>query len=544
MALPPDIVPEQPSEQHFLIPQKGAERLGKLVDGNGLKAEQVRLARHETLVHQLPGEVNIVLKPDVIKGQLKGNRPHGQVCGTEGEVMGKAAGLAQQFVFDKDVHIELLQLLDKDPGRGWGIDPFRHPLAVTRKEFCVVDQCLKCSGQMRYSCTSCNGSGAMVCGGCNGQGVAACPNCNGSGGVGTADGGRAPCGRCASTGRIGCVTCQGAKQLRCTACGGNGKLTCMECDGSGYWTHIFDMTFHAEAEFILDREQTPQDVLAVVDRLGIRQLAIEGHAEIFRLPENPEQGHLIVPYLAFLPLCNAEFSIEGKQYPAGVAGLTGRIMGIDPVLDPVMKPGINALFKLSKGPLAVEALIDQACKYRLLRQVISGLSHHSKKQVYFTLAKEYPLVVSEKYLKGAIKYADIALLALGKGPRIKGLLLGTAAAAGLYAGYYMSPVRGVIMSQLVEMEARHLEILPDIAVFAAGYLLAWLAVKYMAAGALKKLLPPEVQTASDKGLPSAGQQGWHALLTTLMAWAACAFFAMGVKPMWVLMVLKMLGRAP
>ena len=537
----PDFVPEQPSEQHFLIGQKAADRLGRLVDGNGLKAEQVRLSRHETLVHQLPGEVRIALKPDIIKGQLKGNRPHGIVCGSEAEVVGKADGLAQEFIATKDIQIELLQVLDKDPGRGWGMKPFHHPLAITRKEFSVVDQCTKCAGLTYYNCPMCHMTGALTCGGCNGQGMAQCPICFGQGAMQASDGGRVTCGRCAATGRVPCITCQGAKLLRCTTCAGQGKIGCTECDRSGYWTHIFDMSFHAEAEFDLDRQQVPPDVLAVVDRLGIRELATIGHAEIFRLIQNPEPKHLSIPFVAFLPLCNAEFSIEGKIYPSGVAGLTGRIMGIDPVLDPVLKPGINALFKLSKGPLAAEALVDQACKFRALRQVITGLSHHSKKQVYQMLVKEYPLVISDKFLKAAIKYADIGVLALSKGPRIKGLLIGTAVATLLYAGYYIGPVRGIVNEQLAaELMARHI-LLVDVVVWAAGYLLTWLAIKHMAKGALEKMLPGEVVDTSDKGLPAAGAQGWHAVGTTLLAWAACAFAAVA-KPLWVLMVLKLLQR--
>lgn len=537
----PDIVPEQPSEQHFQIGQKGADRLGRLVDGNGLKAEQVRLARHETLVHQLPGEVSFELKPDVVKGQLKGNRPVGIVCGSEADVMGRAEGLAQEFLKAKDIHIELLQLLDHDPGRGWGIEPFKHPLAITRKEFSVVDKCTKCAGQTYCLCGFCQGNGVAMCGTCNGQGLAACSNCSGSAWVTTSDGGRAPCGRCNQTGRVYCGTCQGAKQLRCTSCGGQGKVGCTECDKSGFWTHTFDMTFHAEARFDLDRQQVPPDVLEIVDRLGVRELATEGHAEIFRLFQNPEQKFLIVPFVAFLPLCNAEFSIEGKQYPSGIAGLTGRIMGIDPVLDPVLKPGINALFKLSKGPLATEALIAQSCKYRALRQVITGLSHHSKKHVYQTLRDEYPLVISDKFLKAAIKYADIGILALSKGPRLKGLLLGTVAATLVYAAYYIGPLRKIALDYLIAQEAhQHIRVV-DFVAWVAGWLAAWLSIKFMARGALDKLLPEEVVDKSDKGLPAAGPQGWQAAGTTLAAWAACAFFA-ELKPGWVLTVLQLIKR--
>lgn len=537
----PDIVPEQPSEQHFQIGQKAAETLGHMVDGNGLKAEQVRLARHETLVHQLPGAIFIELKPDFVKGQLSGKREHGKVLGNEAAVIAAANALAPDAVTDKNVQIELLQLLDKDPARGWGIKPFKHPLKVTQKEFCVVDTCSKCAGLTQYPCTTCSGTGGVGCVACGVTGQAACPACHGSGGIQSGDGGRIPCQRCASTGKILCLSCSGAKTVRCNVCRGLAKIGCTECDRSGFWTHTYDMTFHAEAKFEMDRELMPVDLQEIIDRLGVRELATEDHAEIFRLNQNTEQKLLVIPFLAFLPIANVEFSIEGKQYPSGIAGLTGKIMGIDPVLDPVIKPGINALFKLSKGPLAAEALIAQACKYRVLRQILSGLSHHSKRQVYQKITAGYPLVISERFTKAAIKYASDAVLAISRGPRIKGLMIGTVLAAGLYAAYYLSPAQTYNAAKIGALGYGRFAFVAELLVWLAGYVVAWLTIKYMAAGALQKLLPGEVMDKSDTGLPAAGEQGTHALGTTLVAWLLCAFFAFQ-KPAWVLTLLKMVGK--
>lgn len=537
----PDFVPEQPSEQHFQISQKAAETLGRLVDGNGLKAEQVRLARHETLVHQLPGAIFIELKPDFVKGQLSGKRNHGKVLDSEAAVVAAATALAPEAVTDKNVQIELLQLLDKDPARGWGIKPFKHPLKVTQKEFCVVDRCSKCAGLAHYTCTTCSGTGGVGCVNCGVTGQAPCPACFGSGGVQSGDGGRIPCQRCASTGKVLCLSCNGAKTVKCGICRGQTKIACTECDRSGFWTHTYDMTFHAEAKFELDRELMPKDLQEIIDALGVRELATEDHAEIFRLNQNTEQKLLVIPFLAFLPIANVEFSIEGKQYPSGVAGLTGKIMGIDPVLDPVIKPGINALFKLSKGPLAAEALIAQACKYRVMRQILSGLSHHSKKQVYQTVVKTYPLVISDRFAKAAIKYSSDALLAISRGPRVKGLILGTIIAAALYAAYYFSPAQMYNAAKIAALGYGRYAFAAELAVWLTGYILAWLTIRYMAAGALQKLLPGEAQDKSDTGLPTAGEQGTHALGTTMVAWLLCAFFAFQ-KPAWVLALLKMAGK--
>lgn len=537
----PDLLPEEPSEEHFQIGQKAADHLGKLVDGNGLKAEQVRLGKHETLVHQLSGFVHIALKPDVVKGQVKGKRAYGQVLGSEAEVMGQAEGLAQGFIAEKNVQIELLQLLDKEPGRGWGIKPFMHPLAVTKKEFSVVDQCTKCSGQTYYNCTRCMATGFEPCIPCGGAGTIPCNVCFGQMQMQMPDGSRGPCNRCAATGRIPCNTCQGHKRIQCTLCRGDGRVGCTECDQSGYWTHTYEMSFHAEAEFDLDRQQIPPDVLEIVMRLGIKELATEGHAEIFRLIQNPEPKFLVVPYIAFLPLANAEFTVEGKQYPSGVAGLTGRIMGIDPVLDPVIKPGINALAKLSKGPLATESLITQACKYRVLRHIISRLSHHTKRNVYQSVLRQYPLVISDKYVKVSINYAHLAILALSKGPRFKGMLVGTVFAAALCAAYFLGPLHGMAGNAVAQAgKSAHMVLGIDVGVLVASYFAAWITIKVFAATALKKLLPEEVQE-KDKGLPAAGEQGWYALLTTVTVWTICAFFATQ-KPEWVASILQMIGR--
>jgi len=537
----PDFVPEQPAEVHFQIGEKAADHLGRLVDGNGLKAEQVRLARHETLVHQIPGAIRVALKPDVVKSQLKGKRPHGQVMANEAAMMGLVAGLAAEHIASADVQQEIMQHIATDPGRGWGMKHFKLPLAVTRKEYCVIDECTKCGGLAQYSCTNCAHTGAVPCKNCNAGGIAQCPVCFGEGQAQLPDGTRGPCQRCNTTGRVTCPTCQGARQLRCTVCAGNGSIGCTECDRSGYWTHIYDMTFHAQGSFEVDRQQLPQDVQQIMDRLGVRQLATEEHAEIFRLHQEPTEAFLLVPYLAFLPLANVEFSLEGKVFPAGVAGLTGRIMGVDPLLDNIIKPGINALFKLSKGPLAAEALVDQACKYRVIRFALAGLARHSKRYVYGQIVKEYPLVLSDKYAKATVKYADVALLALSEGPRTKGLIVGTGVAAAISAAYFMTAAHGMVENIFQQNGKLQFAVAGDIAVWLVSYLVAWLAIKVVAATALKRILPESVLTNDDKGLPAAGKQGQIALLTTLLPWAAFAFFAVQ-KPGWVEAAMKLLPK--
>jgi hypothetical protein len=177
----------------------------------------------------------------------------------------------------------------------------------------------------------------------------------------------------------------------------------------------------------------------------------------------------------------------------------------------------------------------------VLRQILSGLSHHSKKQVYQTIIRNYPLVISDRFAKAAIKYASDAVLAISKGPRVKGLIIGTVVAAALYAGYYFSPAQSFNAAKMSALGYGRYAFGAELLVWLVGYIIAWLTIRYMAAGALQKLLPSEALDKSDTGLPTAGEQGTHAMGTTMVAWLLCAFFAFQ-KPAWVLTLLKMVGK--
>jgi hypothetical protein len=532
----PDKVPQQPDEIHFQICQRAAENLGRIVDGNGLKADQVRLGKHEILVHQVPGFIHVELKPDIASKQLKGNQPVGKVLGNKEGVFQEAAGLVREFVQDANVINQILQDVKQDEGRGWAIKGFKIDLPATAKEFSVIEKCSKCGGLCYYRCARCNTTGQVPCQACNAQGYSQCPQCFGSGQM-QAGGNRGPCTRCNAQGRIQCLSCNGQRNLRCPICAGQGKVDCTECDHSGFWTNVYQLHFHANGEFVLDRQQVPEDVLSVIDYLGVRNLAVQGLAQIFHVGVDPKEKDITLPFLAFLPIANAEFTIEGKPYVAKVAGLPGRILQIPPLLDTAIKPGINALYKLSKGPMAAEALVEQACRYRVIRQILAGLTKQSKNQVYKQVSSDYPVGLSEKYAKAAIRYADQAVLAIGKGPRLQGLLAGTAASTVLAAVYFMGPVRAQLRPSMAASGHGSHMFVPDLAVWAVGYILTFMMIKLLAARGLKKLLPENLQSGG-RGLPAAGEQGLYALGTTFAAWLIVAMVSSN-KPEWILSMLHL-----
>ena len=341
-------------------------------------------------------------------------------------------------------------------------------------------------------------------------------------------------------GRIICMTCNGHQQLPCSSCNGQGSTSCAACGKTGSMTNIYLAAYTALCQFDVDWHTVAPEVHKIAEKLGIARLVPKGHVDVYWRPPEVQGDHLLVSCEAFLPVSTAEFSVEGKPYPAVIAGLQGRIVQIDPLLDAAVKPGISALMKLSKGPLAVQALIDTACKYKMIRQVIAGLARQSKNKVYQTLVRDYPVVLSDKYARATISYAYRGMLSISTGPRYKGLAVGTILAGLLAAGYYMTHLRALILAQLAEKGFERNIILCDIGVWLLGATIAIFTIKLMTAAAFKRMLPSTVQM--DKGgLPSAGMQGVAAFFT---AAAACLGVAAAAseKPEWLLHILKSFGH--
>ena len=498
---------------HQNIVEKAASWLTLRFDGNGLQPGQISVADHEMLVHLLPGNVAITLKPEVSTTRLKGSAPRGEVLGSAQQARDKIAAASVAFLKSQAVMNDLQEAINRDAGDGWGMPEKKITLPQTAKDFCVIEICVKC-----------NGSGGIACDDCHMHGHVACPLCFGSGMHAGPDGREAACARC-----------RGHRQVPCARCGGNGRVPCLDCDASGHWTDIFRMVCVADLLFTFERKDIPPEVLEIVDHFGARELALEEHAEISRMPFEIDGPLLRVPLAADLPIAEADFVIAGKKHRAVVVGQHGHIVQMDPVMDPYVKPGINALLRLSKGPMATGALMETACKYRMVRETLAAAAAKSRKMAYAQIFKEYDPLISEKYAKAAVRCAAEAIVTLGAKPRALGLALGTGAAGLLSAGYFFGGLRPRLA--LMGKAGEHMQA-PDIAVWLLGYGLGVLIIMAVVGHALKKALPPGVIPKEKKLLPP-GNHAWYALGATLVVWLVLATAA---KAEWLLPLLAKFGR--
>lgn len=510
------LLPDPSDKRYFGIVQKALKFLKHIADGNGLKIDQINVKKQDTKVHRIEGGLIVEIIPKTALSKKAGNVPYGQVLGSRDDVLALIEGKQPEFMKSGSLHQKLFAHFKQLPDKGWGIKPIKMPVPESQKEFSVVEKCLKCEGQARINCITCNATGMIPCQICYAKGMIPCKTCKSTGYILQEDGSQEACLMCKGLGRVLCHVCRNTRNLPCTICGGKGYIGCTECGQSGYLTHMYSVVYEANIHFALFEEKLPPFVQEAVDKLGVMSLGVDGHAGIFYHPVVFEAQKIIFPLTALLPVATAKISIGEKICPAVIAGLNACVVKIEPFMDALIKPGINALLSLTKNPKKSKKLVDVACKYNILRQTLLDLTRQSKRTVIKKIASEYSEVLSEKYANASVKYASMALLTLGKSMRIKGLILGTVLSYVLSLLYYVGPIKAKVMQVLIQKNLVQFGAFVDVLVWILGYIITIYIIKVMAAHTLRKFLPDMDKKRVTK-LPAAGIEGIYALGTTLLA---------------------------
>jgi hypothetical protein len=525
-----------PGEHHFQIAARAEIFLKAAATGNGLDPGQVRLVKHDTSVWPLHGAVIAILKPHVIKSHRKGRQPQGDQVGSQQLALARIDGMIPEIAGNPDIQEQVAAVVAKDAGAGWDIEAQKVPLRAPPRQICTIDKCPKCVGQGGFNCVPCHGSGRAPCQPCTGSGKTNCTACSGSGQYMRPDGRGVQCVRCHGSGKTNCTTCNGQKTRHCQPCNGTGRAPCGDCGATGWWTTVYSPNWEAEFTFAFNEQDANPGAMTYARQIGFRAVATDGHAEMLHDHPYPEGPAISVPVTALFPLAEAEFAAGGKSMSATVAGLRGRVMRIEPFLDPYIRPALDALVKVSQGGIATGALLATACKTRLVNEVLSSLPKLGKKRTYARVLEDYNPAVSDKYARAAVARGAEALSSLGKGPRMQGFVIGTILAGGMAAGWYLSSVRTQALMFIMARNGARLMPAVDVAVWLAGWGVAVLLIRGLATRAVARLLPagekPPVQ-AMDR-------EGWYALASTFVLWLGFAVTA-AARPEWLALILKKFG---
>ena len=132
-------------------------------------------------------------------------------------------------------------------------------------------------------------------------------------------------------------------------------------------------------------------------------------------------------------------------------------------MDSLVKPGIAALNKIVRGPMATGALFKRARSYRMIKDVTDRISYQKRNKVLSHLRDEYPIGLSDKYAKALIIFAEKSLGKLTARPRLYASFGLLALWGGVFALWFMAGLRPTAMSPLFDI------ILIIISVFASIY---------------------------------------------------------------------------
>lgn len=304
----------------------------------------------------------------------------------------------------------------------------------------------------------------------------------------------------------------------CASCKGSPQSNCAVCGGSGESTTVLTARYTAEVSFTLWRQGADMVALDAIEKLGVKNVGVDDLGDVFIMPLAVEGTRLRAACVAFIPVAKIEFSLEGRFVTAVVAGKQGQIVSLDPILDKFIKPGVAALLKLSRGPLAVDSLVSMAMKYRLVRQTLQALLVYPRKSVYLQLKRDYPIGVSDKYLRAAVKYAAAAQDALMVEPRKQGLRIG-ALLSVLLSLIYLYTLRPLIADAT-------LALLADVGTVVALSAMTMFIIKKRAS---QRIVAITRAAKAPAQLPPMGREGMKAPVMVALAFFIAALLV-PVKP--------------
>lgn len=470
----------------------GRQKLMDMVKGNGIDPKDVRVSDHQQNLIEMVGNLEITFQTKLKETKVKGIPQQGEEVASTEAVHSKIAEIKAQMIEDPVIELGIKEQIEKTPGRGWGLDGRKIAIDKEESVFYTKGPCHGCNGSTKVNCSGCSGAGSAPCGTCHGQGKTVCQQCNGARSVMTPDGQQAPCRKCAQTGMVTCMTCAGKKQILCSSCQGAKIVACETCGQTGILSNSYFVNYHAETKFTPDYTDIPIELVDKIDKVDHKNLVKDHYAEIDNIVyfAETEELKLINTYHIVIPYGDMVYSLDSTEYPAFVMGFEGKILEIDYFLDPLLKPGVLALKKITEGPMATDALIEKATSYRIIRQVLRQANHKSKKFVLRKLLHDYPLGLSEKYAKAAIVNADRALKKITQKPRFIGMAISAVLTAGLSYGWLFQNMRGKMLEKIPEQQA-HLAHLIDAAPLLGIFILSQIIITFMANNVLKKVSPEE-----------------------------------------------------
>lgn len=427
------------------------QKIMSVIDGNGAKANDVTINIQNQATLNIQGYLKIIPIADTKEEITSGRSQKGVEHPSQGEKTASIKDITDMFPKEPAVQSEVLQKVEKQPGLGWGLQNQELDIEHEKHILFHTENCQACDAHTKVDCHSCRARGEDVCNTCLGNGRITCMACDGMRDIMQHDGSEKPCIKCQQRGTILCTTCRGQKRITCPTCQGRKTISCQQCKATGIQSVLSYLQFRISTQFRADLgEECPEDIKdIIINQIDVDKLSIDKYIQITDvIADTNEKEELVLNYTATLPIASVEFSIAGKLYPAVIIGYNAAVFQCEDFLDHLIKPGISALHKLTKGPMAADALLKKAQKFKILNFALKTASRTSKKKLFAKIKSDYPIGLSDKYIKAIIINTRKALKKITTKPRYIGFGLGSVLGAALCAGWFLTGVRQSVIQKI------------------------------------------------------------------------------------------------
>lgn len=136
-------------------------QLAREIDGNGLSAAQIRIAREESGSHCLLGELGAGFELKLQREPKAGVHTAGTVVADETAAYAAAEAAARDFCHTPAAAALLAKVMQDDEAQGWGLRDTEMDAGAEEQIYSFTGDCV-CAGTDNKNCTACEGSGKIT----------------------------------------------------------------------------------------------------------------------------------------------------------------------------------------------------------------------------------------------------------------------------------------------------------------------------------------------------------------------------------------------
>lgn len=322
------------------------ERLRCLIDGNHVRAAELRLLGHEADDYGVDAWVAWTFSSATSLRTVLGNSAlpgahHGFDRGSLDETVNS---LRDEAAFDLQTRV-----------------PFMHRVVAAAEgalAWAHVTQTVKDYGEqsVHRHCGTCGGKGEVACGRCGGSGKYTCTSCGGTGSRPTLRTTTHWNGRHSETHThteyLMCISCGGTCRVVCSSCGGSGREQCSICHGHGFFTDIIHVTGIAVPSWRVRPEAglAWEALETCFQQIGPAQSA---QHVAFGLSGTEHEGdeRWLAHYRGIATVIELHCDLKGQRYDIPAVGSQPYPLLRPPIFDQVLATEIAALKEASDAGL-------------------------------------------------------------------------------------------------------------------------------------------------------------------------------------------------